>query len=500
LAKKYDHIIVGSGISGLTLAYLLSVNRKKVLLLEKAHSIGGSLKRFYKKGIPFDTGFHFTGGFYKDGILYDMLSVLGIKDRIHPVFLSSPEANRFIFESQGIAYDMPTGIDRLSGELIKHFPGDIEAIRNYFGLVRKVCENTTAMDLRKISLAADPCEEDFISLDNVLNRLTKNSLLKGFLSGYSMCYGTKPSEVSFANHARVAFGLYESVARVEGGGESFINAFKESFKNLDVDIKCNSYIAKCCNVKDNSVGSFILNNQEEVISDYCTFTLHPKEVLKVLPHKYLSRAFIERIEGFEESSGFFSVFGYVDDEENTNFEPSIASLFPSSEINNLLDCNYKGKAALIILKSLEESNGKIYRVINAFEPSFPESVSPWGDSSIGRRPGDYLDYKRQKTSDIVSRIRNFYPEYKDSFHLVDSASVLTFRDYLNSPYGSAYGIKQKIGQFNLFGKLPLSNIYVCGQSAVLPGLVGAMLSSFIIARGLIGKDEFTEFIMERLCN
>jgi phytoene dehydrogenase-like protein len=500
LAKKYDHIIVGSGISGLTLAYLLSVNGKKVLLLEKASSIGGSLKRFYKNGIPFDTGFHFTGGFYKDGILYDMLSVLGIKDAIHPVFLSSPKANRFVFENEGITYDMPTGIDNLRDKLAKYFPGETAGINNYFELVKKICKNTTAMDLRKISLTADPCEEDFISLDDVLNRLIKDSLLKGFLAGYAMCYGTKPSEVSFANHARVAFGLYESVARIEGGGESFISAFKESFKNLKIDIKCNSYITECSDIKDNSVGRFVLNTKEDVLSDYCTFTLHPEEVLKVLPHKYLSRAFIERVGGFEESSGFFSVFGFVDDKDQGSFEPSIASLFPSSNINDLLDYNYKGKTALIILKSLEKINGKTYKAINAFEPSFTDSVWPWKNSFTGKRPKDYLDYKKKKTEDIVSRIHNFYPEYKDSFHIVDSASVLTFRDYLNSPYGSAYGIKQKIGQFNLFGKLPLSNIYVCGQSAVLPGLVGAMLSSFIIARGIIGKDEYTKFIMGRLCN
>ena len=59
--KKYDDIIVGSGVSGLTLALLLGMNGHKVLLVEKNAYIGGSLRRFYSQGIPFDTGFHFTG-------------------------------------------------------------------------------------------------------------------------------------------------------------------------------------------------------------------------------------------------------------------------------------------------------------------------------------------------------------------------------------------------------------------------------------------------------
>ena len=50
------------------------MNGKKVLLLEKGPHIGGSLTRFYKKNIPFDTGFHFTAGYSKGGILTDMLA------------------------------------------------------------------------------------------------------------------------------------------------------------------------------------------------------------------------------------------------------------------------------------------------------------------------------------------------------------------------------------------------------------------------------------------
>ena len=57
-----------------------------------------------------------------------------------------------------------------------------------------------------------------------------------------------------------------------------------------------------------------------------------------------------------------------------------------------------------------------------------------------------------------------------------------------------------MGQFNLFGKLPLMNIYVAGQSAVLPGIVGAMVSSFIVARNLLGKENFSIFIEGALSN
>jgi phytoene dehydrogenase-like protein len=77
--------------------------------------------------------------------------------------------------------------------------------------------------------------------------------------------------------------------------------------------------------------------------------------------------------------------------------------------------------------------------------------------------------------------------------------VLTFRDYLNSPDGSAYGIKQKIGQYNVVGKLPLRNLYAAGQSAVLPGVIGAMMSSLIVGRTVVGKDRYGALVSQGLC-
>ena len=77
--KRYDDIVVGSGISGMTLALLLGLNGRSVLLLEKSPQIGGSMARFQRRKIPLDTGFHFTGAFHENGILQEMLAVLGFQ-------------------------------------------------------------------------------------------------------------------------------------------------------------------------------------------------------------------------------------------------------------------------------------------------------------------------------------------------------------------------------------------------------------------------------------
>jgi phytoene dehydrogenase-like protein len=498
--KRYDDIVVGSGISGMTLALLLGMNGHSVLLLEKNRNIGGCMTRFYKQGIPFDTGFHFTGGFYKNGILNEMLNVLGISDQIHPLFITREDGNRLIFEEENGVYDFPFGFDEIIAKMKSYFPEEHGGIERYFQMLLDVCKKTVAMDLRNLSLSQDSIDEDYISLDEVLNRLTKNSTLKGLLSKYSMCYGVKPSEISFANHSRVSFGLYESVARVKDGGDAFIRAFKKQFAGFDIDIRCQTHITECTDITNNIVGRFVLNTGEEIFAERSIFTIHPNSVLDTLPKKYLSKAFIDRVSAFEPTPGFFTVFGLLENSKRPaeGTDPTILSLFPSTDINKLMDPAYTGDSAMVILKNADSTNGKARTVLTALELSFSENLKEWQDSKSGNRPEAYLDYKKERTERIKNRILKVYPEYRDSLKIVDSASILTFRDYLNTPFGSAYGIKQKIGQFNLFGKLPLRNLYAAGQSSVLPGIVGAMLSSFIIGRVIAGRDSYLDFIKKRL--
>jgi phytoene dehydrogenase-like protein len=501
--RKYDEIVVGSGISGMTLALLLGLNGRSVLLLEKSSHIGGSMARFYRNKIPFDTGFHFTGGFYRNGILHDMLTVLGIQGLIRPIYVAHARDNRFVIEEDGASFELPTGYQATIARMKEYFSTEAPAIDRYFELVKSVCLRTVGMNLRNVTLSPAFLEEDQVTLDEVLNRLTENRILKALLCGYGMCYGVKPAEISFANHSRVSYGLYESVARVEGGGEAFIRAFLKRSSDLDIQIMPGAHIIECLDVRDRRVGRFLLSTGEEVSCDHCIFTIHPHETLKILPRSHLSKAFVERVSDFESSVGIFSVYGVVETEASpgdagTTFGPSILSLFPNCELNELIDPGHHGDQGLVILRSLENVDGKACAILNACEVSFVERFREWRDSRRGERPAEYHEYKEQRVERIRDRILAAYPEYRDSYKVVDAATPLTFRDYLNSPDGSAYGVKQKIGQFNLFGRLPLRNTYAAGQSSLLPGIVGAMMSSFIVARKIVGKDSYSSLLRQRL--
>jgi len=499
--KKYDDIVVGSGISGLTMTLLLAMGGRRVLLLEKGPHIGGSLARFSKRGISFDTGFHFTGGLQEGGILANILSFLGIREFIEPIFLSETFRNQFFFETEGKQFELASGIDNIKEQLTGYFPGEAVAIGRYFEKVLSVCSRTPSLNIYDNQITHPNLDEDFISLDAVLKDLTANAVLRGLLSGYAMCYGVKPSEVSFANHSRMVLNFYESISRVKDGGDAFINAFQKKFKGYDVDIRCGTTIEELADIQGSKVGRFVLNTGEALLADTCVLTIHPKEILNLLPKDHLRKAFADRVTSFESSAGFFSVFATLKPgSRDPNPETSLQSLFPDADVNNLLDPSYKGMPALVIMKSSDLNKGNGERGICILEPSFFEQVSGWSDSRRGKRPREYLDYKKTRVETIKEHIFSVIPQYRESLDIIDAGSMLTFKDYLNNPDGSAYGIKQKMGQFNLIGKLPLHNLYAAGQSSLLPGIIGAMMSSLIVGRAMLGKEQYGKLLNRALCH
>jgi all-trans-retinol 13,14-reductase len=198
--KRYDDIVVGSGISGLTMSLLLAMNGRSVLLLEKGPQIGGSLARFTRGKIPFDTGFHFTGGLNEGGILANILTLLGIREFIEPIFLTDSSNVSFVFESSGRKFELPVGIEAVKARFKGYFPFEASAIDRYFDMIESVCSRTPSMNIHDNLISSPNLEEDHVSLDSVLKELTSDTTLRGLFSGYAMCYGVKPAEVSFANH------------------------------------------------------------------------------------------------------------------------------------------------------------------------------------------------------------------------------------------------------------------------------------------------------------
>jgi protoporphyrinogen oxidase len=108
-------VILGAGISGISLAYNLQKYRKikEIIILEKEREPGGLLRSFNCKGIAYDIGPHIIFSKHKD-ILKKNIDILG--KNVHKIRRS----NKIIYKNKLIKYPFENELSKLPNQELKY--------------------------------------------------------------------------------------------------------------------------------------------------------------------------------------------------------------------------------------------------------------------------------------------------------------------------------------------------------------------------------------------
>jgi phytoene dehydrogenase-like protein len=260
--SKYNTIIVGGGIAGLTSAAYLSREGQKVLLIEKNKECGGLVNSFTRDGFHFDAG---VRALIDAGIIFPMLKDLGIQLEVvkSPVSLG--------IENEIINIDSIDSLLKYRQLLINFFPDSEGEIDEVLKNIRKIMkhmdvlygiENPVFKDLKRdrafIFKKLLPWLPKFIFTVGKINRMNipveeylrtfvKNPSLRDIISQHFF----KNTPTFFALSY---FSLYLDYFYPKGGvgklPEALKNKIIESGGEIKTETRIIEVIAEKCLVKD----------------------------------------------------------------------------------------------------------------------------------------------------------------------------------------------------------------------------------------------------------
>jgi phytoene dehydrogenase-like protein len=122
--KKYDYIIIGAGMGGLSTANFLVKYGKSVLVLEKHDKAGGLVTSFKRKGTQFDLGIESLHELEKDGTIQQFFNFWGgqVECEKHTENICC-----YINDKK---YEIHS--DHIKEDFISQFPDDKEELEHFF--------------------------------------------------------------------------------------------------------------------------------------------------------------------------------------------------------------------------------------------------------------------------------------------------------------------------------------------------------------------------------
>jgi all-trans-retinol 13,14-reductase len=487
---NYDYVVIGGGVSGMTTALILAKQGCRVALVERSKKIAPTIRGFTRGGLLFDTGFHYSGGLETGGPLDIFFRYLGLSDgiEIYPFKDDGFDSLRCLHPQFEFHY--PYGYDKLKESFHGAFPGDKKAVDEYFRTVKKIYSSLPYVDL---DTRGEPVSFSAVtgpSLQEFLDGLTDNGLLKCVLSMHCFLYGVSPGEIPFANHACVAGSFYASVSGITGGGQSLVKAFETSLENTGVSIYCGQAAEKVL-VSDNGIICGIrLGDGSTLSCSGCVSTIHPHQLLEIVPDHLFRPAYINRLKDLEDTSSA-CIFFVTCSTSVKGLQGSNLFIFPRPDFSFFNSDLPVEERPLYITAA--RSNGEAEK--NGFIAICPMSdtvTQRWSDSATGKRAAEYELFKREMTERVRCFIEASSPEIAGRIIDMECATPLTLRDYTNSPYGSIYGVKHRVGQYNPMPVTRLNGLYLAGQATTAPGIIGAIMSGFIACENIFGRNHLQE--------
>jgi all-trans-retinol 13,14-reductase len=500
--KKFDVLVIGSGMGGLVCADMLSKEGMSVCVIEKNQQLGGSLQTYVRDRVIFDSGVHYLGGLEKGQNLYQIFKYIQIMDKLK---LQRQEINVFDkiwLDGDPIEYEMAQGYENFIQKLLQHFPGEEKALRTYCDTIRDVCSKFPLYNLKSTVSGYDE-NAHILEIDTkaFIESVTDNQKLQVVLAGNNSLYAGQGDKTPLYVHALILNSYIESSWKCVDGGSQIAKLMAKNIRDRGGVIVRNTAVKKI--VADGEKASFVeLADGSKVYADHFISNIHPVKTLEITESPLIKNAYRNRLKSLENSVSSFTI--------NIVFKPNSFKYFKHNiycfkeefiwEGGNYIEQNWPHGYAIFMpasSKHPEYADGMTILTYMHYD-----DVKQW-DHTINTvtEPSDrtetYTAFKRRKAEALLDLVEERMPGLRNHIKSYYTATPLSYRDYIGNDDGSLYGIvkdyKNPLKTF-ISPRTKLANLYLTGQNLNLHGILGSAMSGIVTCCALLGNNTLIDKI------
>ena len=464
-------VVVGAGVTGLAASLLLARSGHEVTLVERHPRTAPLLRGFSRQGLHFDTGFHIGGGLQPGGTLWQWLRVLGVADALHPLPLRPDSAALFVFPD-GQRFGLPLGQQALIDRVDRDFPGHAAQVAELLQAMQRTLRTSPYMHA--------PTEAELAASDSghsgLLSRLAGlPPVLATMLASYTLLYGVEPAAVDWKTFSVVAGPFVTTTHTLEGGGQRLAQVLDTAARAAGVRVRCGHAVTAVETGANQAIDGLRLDNGDRLACEACLFTGHPRQLAGLAPEGALRGAYLRHLAELVETPAPFLVFAQtrrdVLDRRSLylpgGFEPE--SLFEQG-----------GVEAQTLYMTCGEAHADGRR------PLVGVMTCPAELAETPARP-----LRQALAGRLLDRVRRQVPEL-DDVELVETATPATMRRWIYGSTGSLYGARHGMADGQLAPLTRIRGLLLAGQSVLLPGILGGIISAAVAVNLING----TPFLFE----
>jgi len=485
--------VLGSGLSGLTVACLLSkVFGEKVLVLERHTKPGGFTHTFRRGEFEWDTGLHYVGKMQPGEfprLLMDFLTRGEVSWRKMPDPFE-------LFHFPGFKFGQRAGKNNFLADLIAEFPQEAVSLRHYFralNLAQIWIVLRFSSQVLPIGLAWIPRVTSILfrrwglmSLGALFLKRVPNQKLAALLAGPSGDYGLEPSRASLAVHSLIVSHYSTGGFYPEGGSasvpEKIIAHLKQNGSEILLGHEANEII-----LTNGRARGVRAQHQNELKEFHAPKIFSCVGVRKTFSSLLRAPSRISReLTDFPRGISLATIYlGLRSSPAALGLRGENHWLFRSTDFEQMA-AEHAGPSLPVIqgcfvsFPSLKDSSAKSHTA----EILVPVPYELFADSAQGpwkKRGAEYGDLKEELADRALAFVEERLPGLRALVEFREVSTPLSVEHFSGHARGEVYGLpatREKFGLSNLGPRTHVKGLYVAGADVFAHGIVGAMTSGF----------------------